>query len=155
MAIATGLGLALFAVGAAFAWENRIEGQPQFQAGAPAGVYFWHEGTDGGLHLRTTDPEGVEHWYTGQIFTDGKIQDLDDTLLEPWQGDKASVDPGGHSLTFVFHTFSGIDGINYYIDGGTYETVDLQRDGRELPTSHIYLGQYGVNPQNDPFEDNR
>ena len=127
IAALTGCGLALCAVSAAFAWEGRIEGQPaSLHAGAASGVYFWHEGTDGGLHLRTTDPEGVEHWYTGQIFTDGTIRDLDRTMLEPWQGDKASVDPGGHSLTFTFHTFSGIDGINYYIDGGTYETVDLQ-----------------------------
>jgi hypothetical protein len=67
----------------------------------------------------------------------------------------ASVDPGGHSLTFVFHTFSGIDGINYYIDGGSYETVNLQRDGGQLSVDNIFLGEDSVHPDNNPFRDVR
>lgn len=151
-ALGTAIGLTLLMAAAAFAWQSRIEGRPvSLEAGGTSGVYFWHD-PDGGLYLRTTDPENVEHWYTGQIATDGTIRDLDRSRLEPGQGDMATVDPTHHLITFRFHTFSGLDGIEYFIDGGSYQTVDLQRDGVDLPIDNIFLGAYSVHPDNNPFK---
>ena len=153
VALATGLGLTFFAVAAAFAWGSRIEGRPaSFEAGETSGVYFWHE-SDQGLHLRTTDPEGREHWFSGEIYTDGTIRGLD--LVKAEQDDTAHVSDSGHLLSFRFHTYSGIDGLNYFIDGGTYQTVELRRDGTQLSVDRVFLGEDSVNPDHNPFRSER
>jgi hypothetical protein len=141
--------LLVLSVTAVFAWGSRIEGRPaSFSAGSASGVYFWHE-RDDGLHLRTTDPENVDHRYTGTITTDGTFHDLDKVLLE--KDDSASIDATGHVLTFSFHTYSGIDGIDFYIRGGTQQTLNLQLDGRQLAPTRIFLGEDSVHPEADPF----
>jgi hypothetical protein len=149
IALAAGLGLTLFAVAAAFAWQSRIEGRPaSFDAGGTSGVYFWHEDPVG-LRLRTTDPENREHYFSGTITTDGTIRNL--SLIRAEQDDTATVDASGKQLTFNFHTFSGIDGMDYDIQGGTYQTVNLQRDGLQLSIDRIFLGEDSVHPDHNPL----
>jgi hypothetical protein len=149
LALATGVALTFFAVAAAFAWQSRIEGRPaSFDAGGTSGVYFWHE-AQGGLRLRTTDPEGREHYFSGTIVTDGRIRNL--SLIRAEQDDTATVDPSGRQLTFNFHTFSGIDGMDYEIEGGSYQTVNLQRDGLQLSTDRIFLGEDSDHPDHNPM----
>jgi hypothetical protein len=134
--------IVLLSVTAVFAWGSRIDGRPaSFEAGGTSGVYFWHE-SDDGLHLRTTDPDNVDHYFTGTITTDGVFHDLDLVRLE--QDDTATIDPTGHILTFSFHTYSGID-------GGTRQTLSLQLDGRRLSPERIFLGEDGVHPEHDPL----
>ncbi|HVC30969.1 MAG TPA: hypothetical protein VND24_07260 [Steroidobacteraceae bacterium] len=149
LALATALGVSLILVTAAFAWQDRINGYPQsFEAGGTAGVYFWH-GNDG-LHLRTTDPENAEHWYYGVISTDGQFNNL--KLVKAEQDDHAEiVGPGDNELDFRFHTFSGIDGMDFRIDGGTYQTLTLYRDGAPLPIDSTFLGMFSVHPDSEPF----
>jgi len=131
----------------AFAWQQRIEGQPaSFERGATGGYYIWHD--DSGLHLRTTDPEGIESWYAGVITTDGTFHDV--ALVMAERDDHASAD-GAHTITFAMHTFSGIDGFDFQIDGGTYVRFDLYRDGNQTSPDHIFLGEDGVHPDRDPF----
>jgi hypothetical protein len=129
-ATASAVALAAVLTGSALAWGSRIEGRPaSFEAGSAGGVYFWHEADDG-LHLRTTDAQNVDHYYTGTISTDGIFYGLNMIRLE--QNDTASVDPTGHTLTFAFNTYAGVDGIDYFIDGGSEQTLDLQVDGHQL-----------------------
>jgi len=131
----------------AFAWQSRIEGMPRsFEAGGAGGYYFWHD--DNGLHLWTTDPEGVESHYTGTITTDGAFEDLS---LEHPESDDSATTNGAGTLTFDLHTFSGIDGLNFKVHGGTKVRLDLHRDGHQTGVDHIFLGVYSVHPDHDPF----
>ena len=146
-----------------FAWEPRIDGKPRsLEAGSTAGYYFWH---DDGLHLWTTDPEHVEARYTGVIITDGRY--LNPSLEKPENDDHFDIanpdeceittaspsGPGPHYcvMTFSFHTFDGIDGVNFHIDGGSYVQLDLYRDGNPISVDNIFLGEDSVHPDNNPF----
>lgn len=158
IALVTGLTLTLALSAIAFAWQSRIEGRPvSFEAGSSPGVYFWHE--DAGMRLRTTDPENVEHIYRGVLTSDGTFAALD--LVKAERDDMASIDASGHKLSFSFHTYSGIDGMDFQIDGGTQLTLSLYRDdydaagkklsSQRLPIDNIYLGAYSVHPDRNPF----
>lgn len=148
-ALATALGLTFVVAASAFAWQDRTAGRPMsLSAGSTAGVYFWHNNPVG-LSLRTTDPPGVQHYYTGTIISDGTFFNVNPVQLEG--GDWASVDPSGHVLTFSFHTFSGIDGVDYEILGGSGQRVNLQMDGAEFNPSSVFLGSYSVHPEFMPF----
>jgi|GEM_PF-1678958 len=128
--------------------ENPIVGRPKaLEAGGDAGVYFWQ---DGGLHLATTDPEGVEHHYSGTIVTDGTVVDVhryrdesDDTVTV--------TGPQNDELDFDFHTFSGLDGVDFRVHGGSYAILTLYRDGAPLSVDHIFLGAYSQHPDTNPF----
>ena len=149
LALVAALGVCLILATAVFAWQDRIEGYPRsLEAGGTAGVYFWH-GNDG-LQLRTTDPEHVEHWYYGVITTDGHFNSL--KLVQAEKDDHAEiVGPADNELDFRFHTFSGIDGMDFRIDGGTYQTLTLYRDGAPLSIDNAFLGEFSVHPDNNPF----
>jgi hypothetical protein len=128
--------------------ENPILGKPQaLEAGGSAGVYFWKLD---GLHVVTTDPENVEHHYSGSIQTDGTVIDVKPYKLE---GDDTFTvtGPNNDELDFDFHTFSGIDGVDFRVKGGSYAIVTLYRDGDPQPIDHIYLGAYSQHPDTDPF----
>jgi hypothetical protein len=130
-------------------WQARIEGQPSsFAAGAASGVYFWHN-EPAGLSLRTTNPGGVQHEYTGLINTDGTIINLTPVLLEA--DDSYNLDAAGQNLSFDFITDNGIDGLDFDIVGGTGLKLGAQWDGSSLPERNIYLGSGGVHPVNDPL----
>jgi hypothetical protein len=150
IAAATGaFALAAIVTGSVLAWGSRIEGRPtSFEAGSAGGVYFWHE-SDDGLHLRTTDAHSVDHYYTGTITTDGIIHDLNLVRLE--QDDNATIDVTGHVLTFAFNTYAGVDGLDYFIDGGSQQTLNLQVDNYRLPPSRIYLGSDSIHPERNPL----
>src|SRR5581483_1540110 len=108
--------------------EPGYNGRPDgFHAGDGSGVYLWHRaGVDHGWHLETTDPAKTgAHSYTGTISSDGKIVDVQGVQLE--SGDTAGLDGSGN-LTFSFKTYSGIDGVDWRVDGGTQLTFTLYED---------------------------
>jgi hypothetical protein len=128
--------------------ENPIIGRPKaLDAGSAAGAYFWKED---GLHLATTDPENVEHHYSGTVQTDGSVTDVQPVKFE---GDDTFAVTGENNdtLDFDFHTFSGVDGVGFRVKGGSYAIVTLYRDGNPLPIDHIFLGAYSQHPDTDPF----
>ena len=59
--------------------------------------------------------------------------------------------PNNDDLDFDFHTFSGVDGVDFRVKGGSYAIVTLYRDGDPLPIDHIFLGAYSQHPDTDPF----
>lgn len=121
-----------------------------FHAGDAAGVYIWHRsGVDHGWHLETTDPaKSGAHTYTGTVTTDGSFADVH--LVRPESDDSATVDGSG-TLTFSFKTFSGIDGVDWRVAGGTQMTFTFYEDGQLLPASQINLGDNSRHPDSDPF----
>jgi len=128
-------------------WQYRLEGQPgSFFPGSNPGVYFWHN-EPAGLSLRTTDPPGQAHEYTGTITTDGTIINLTPVQLE--SNDFYNLGPFGHVLTFDFHTADELDGLDFEIAGGTGVKLEANWDGQPIPMQDFYIGQYGVHPLNN------
>lgn len=140
--------VAFFWLGASvFAWGSRIEGKPaSFEAGSTGGYYIWHD--DGGFHLRTTDPEGVESHFTGTLTTNGAFHDLTAIRAEP---DDKVTQIGDGTIVFDLHTFSGVDGFDFKIRGGDRVAFDLQRDGHQIGVEHIFLGKDSAHPDSNPF----
>jgi hypothetical protein len=120
-----------------------------FHRGAEGGYYFWHD--DAGLHLWVTDPEGIDSHYTGTITTSGSFRGVQ---LEHPEGDDSYRQTGAGTITFDLHTQSGIDGIDFAVDGGsgTTLTLSLSRDGHKTATDHIFEGVSEVNPAHNPLD---
>ena len=129
------------------AYDSRPDG---FHAGDQSGIYLWRRvGLDHGWHLETTDPAKTgAHTYTGTISSDGKIVDVQGVQLEP--GDSASLDGSGN-LNYSFKTYSGIDGVDWRVAGGTQMTFTVYEDGQLMSTSQINIGDGSTHPAGDPF----
>lgn len=129
-------------------WDNRIQGMPRsFEAGGHGGYYFWID--DQGFHLWTTDPENIDSHYTGTLTTDGSFEAVS---LEKPEGDDSVSGQGSGTLSFDLHTQSGIDGINFSVDGATKITLELLRDGHRVSVDNIFLGEDGVHPAHNPMD---
>ena len=118
--------------------------------GDASGVYLWHRaGVYHGFHLETTDPAKTgAHLYTGVISTNGKFEDVQ--LVHAENDDSATIDGNGN-LDYSFETYSGIDGVDWRVDGGTEMTFTLYEDGQLMSTSTINLGDKDTHPATDPF----
>lgn len=112
----------------------------------PPGYYIWQ--SDRGMHLRTHGTEDGKT-YTAFLSTDGQFVDVNKVRLEP--GDRAAVTNGGHTLVLQFHTFEGIDGVDFKVRDGDIISFTLLVDGRLAPTGHIFLGRHGRHPATNPF----
>ncbi len=143
------LGLSLVMVAATSAWEERLAGEPSI--GGTYGVFVW-VGPEGGLHLRTSAARDYDHQFTGTIVTDGKIYGVH---LTDAADDSVTLAPNGKSLSYVFHTYDGSDGIDYWISGGTYQSISAFEWGNRMETRNIYIGANGAHPEFNPFTDTR
>ncbi len=96
-------------------WPLRIQGRPaSLDAGGTNAWYFWHD--DSGLHIRTTTPAERDHVFTAVLRTGGTFRDVDKVRLE--NADDVQMLDGGHVLIARFHTYAGIDGVDFRISGG-------------------------------------
>ncbi len=129
-------------------WPAWIQGRPlSLHAGGALGYYFWHDET--GLHLWTTTPSNRDHVFTAVLTTRGTFRDVSGQQLEP--GDHYKVLDHGHRLVMQVHTYSGIDGVNFRIDGGDGVTLRLYYDGHLIDPSNIFAGRFSVHPRANPF----
>ena len=97
-----------------------VKGAPAtFKAGAPAGVYVWHDSR--GWHLRAThdlpkvDGKAQRVVYRGVVGASKPIVNVKLVRLEPKQkGEWVAVKlPQRRQLSFSFANFGGVDGINF------------------------------------------
>jgi hypothetical protein len=133
-------------------WPAWIQGRPvSLEPGSAPGFYFWHGfgGEDAGLNLYTTTPWNSEHTFTAVLTTNGTFRDLDRSRFEP--ADDAAISGGGHVLVVRLHTYDGIDGVNFHIEGGTFVTLRLYHEGHEIDPAFIHVGAFGVHPNDNPF----
>jgi hypothetical protein len=152
MSLTAAVGLSLLITGISFAWEGRLYGQPSnYQPGQIFGIFLW--ANDDGLHIRSSAIRDYDHFFTGQVVTDGQIVGAHLVLSE--NDDSISVASNHKSMTYNFHTFDGTDGVDYRIEGGTYQSVTSWYQGNLMQTSNIYLGSNGVNPEYNPLTDTR
>jgi len=139
-------------------WGHRIWSVPQsFHAGSADGYYIWcgpseTGATDRQLHLRTTDQKGA-FVYSGTLRTDGAFKDVEKVRDE--QDDHVDIIDNGHEIKFSFVTYSGIDGFNFNVDGGTKVRYKLDQSGTPISTSSIFLGQDSVHPKHNPMQIHR
>lgn len=135
-------------------WGHRVWSVPQsFHAGSADGYYIWcgpseTGATDRELHLRTTDQKGV-FVYSGVLRTNGTFKDVEKVRDE--QDDHVDVLDNGHEIKFSFVTYSGIDGFNFNVDGGTKVRYKLDQSGTPISTSSIFLGKDSVHPKHNPL----
>jgi hypothetical protein len=130
----------------AFAWDGQLQGNPGVTDTSNMGYYLWHD--NDGLHVRTHGP-GAEHVFSALIHTDGVITSLDPIRLE--SDDQNYLENGGHDLWIYYHTYDGIDGVNFKIDGGTSMTVTADLDKKAISASDIFLGGSEQNPSSNSF----
>jgi len=149
-AILTALSLLFGASMSAFAASGPLEGTPTIANSAAAGYYIWHN--DDGYHLRTHGP-GADHLFTARLHTNGTFENVQPVLLE--SGDSYAVTDGGHTLLLHFHTYNGIDGVNFRIRGGEYVRFHLDLNDQLISTSNIFLGLNGSHPATNPFQVDR
>ena len=123
-----------------------VEGTPTIDAGRPMGYYLWRN--DDGFHLRTHGP-GAEHVFDAVLRTKGTFENVDVVKLE--KDDRVDLQEGGHKLVIHFHTYDGIDGVNFTIKDGERLRLNLKVDDEHIATSNIFLGAKGVHPKHNPF----
>jgi hypothetical protein len=139
-------------------WGHRIWSVPEsFHAGAADGYYIWcgpseTGATDKELHLRTTDKNGV-YVYSGTLRTDGTFKDVEKVRDEP--DDHVDVTDNGHEIKFSFVTYTGIDGFNFNVAGGTKVRYTLDQSGKLISTPNFFLGKESVHPKRNPMETHR
>jgi len=139
------LGIALLG-GSALAYSGPVVSANNFSlAGKADGYFIWHNAN--GMHLRTTDKEGV-HVYDGTLRTDGSFYDVTAVRLE--SGDTVNL-IDEHTIRYHFVTAEGVDGFDFRVKDGDRLTFNLKQGDDEISTSEIYLGPNGVHPQTDPF----
>lgn len=126
--------------------QTSVSGATSVDDSLPLGYFVWHD--DGGWHLRTHGPD-AEHYFTARLHTSGIFDNVDPIKLEP--DDQADVLDGGHTLQIKFHTYDGIDGVNYRIDGSDDLWMRAELDGQLISTSNVFLGPNHVNPPTNPF----
>ena len=126
-------------------WPATVQGQPErLHAGSTDGYYVWHDRY--GWHLRTTTPQRSAHVFTGRIVSSDNIKSV--TMVRDENDDRVTV--SGHTLSFRFVTYSGIDGVNFTVGCTNSVTFELKQGGAWIPAWRIFLGRYGRAPHN-PF----
>lgn len=129
-------------------WPDFATGMPKnFEAGAKAGVYLWHN-TDG-WHLRVTHVNDKHRTYSGEITTGGTITDVSAVKVE--KNDHHELGPNGHALTFKFNNYGGVDGLDFRTSCAPRLHVELRADGNILPTENVFIGHGSTNPTSVPF----
>jgi hypothetical protein len=121
-------------------------GSPNVTDDSPTGYFIFHD--ENGFHLRTHGPK-AEHDFRAVLTTKGTFDGVDLIRLEP--DDQVQLEDGGHRMVIHFHTFDGIDGVNFVVKGGDKLHLKLELDGQDAPTNQIYLGPQGRHPKHNPF----
>lgn len=148
LALASATGILMAAALPAFADDGSTTNEPDIVAdGRPAGYYIWHN--ENGWHLRTHGPDLDEHHFTARIHTDGTFRSVEGVTLE--DRDYYVVADRGHALGINFHTYNGVDGMNFRLDGSSCIRFNLMLDGQPIPTDQIFLGKDKDNPDQNPF----
>jgi hypothetical protein len=148
------VGIALLGgaqAGTAGAWRDELQGQPgNLAAGGELGFYLWHD--DSGHHLRTTGP-GDRHVFRAEFHTAGRFEQV--SLMQVEGDDFVAVGPLRHNMLVRFETWSGIDGVDFRIDGGPGYSVELYVDDELIDPGQIFIGANGTHPSGNPYQESR
>lgn len=151
LSLALGTGTAFAATAPATCmeghWPATVEGRPSnFQAGALAGDYAWHDSA--GWHLRVTRHADERLTFSGRITSSAPL-DAEPVALE--KGDELHVSADRKTITFRFHNYGAIDGVDFRTACADRLTFSLNMGGQRTPVSRIWLGSGNRHPLEDPF----
>ena len=128
-------------------WPDQATGQPAgLHAGAPLGVYLWHNDT--GWHLEVTHATDDHVVFSGWISTDGTLsaQRVDDE-----HNDVVKVGPRDHVLAFTLNNYGAIDGVHWETTCASRLEVHLFVDGRPATVEQVVIGHASIHPRSVPF----
>ena len=133
-------------------WPAYVKGQPDAFDAGDDGVYLWHN-PSGGWGLRVSHPLLPGHAnrvvFTGTITSRGQIGNV--VRVKDETGDKVKVGPKGHTLSFRFVDYGGVDGVNFTTTCTPGLRVSLKADRSVIQTQFIHLGDQKVHPGTNPF----
>ena len=129
-------------------WPSWVQGTPHdIDPHTTAATYMWHD--NNGWNIRVTHHNTNQRTFSGQLSTPGRFTDVRPVKLE--RDDQFQVSRDGHSITFLFHNYGGLDGLDFYTHCAPSITFAFQSDGRTTPPNNIDIGQHSSRPANDPF----
>ncbi len=123
-----------------------LVGSPAMKGGAPAGEYLGHGSK--GWTLRVSHPGTKGHVFTGTIVASAPIHY---TAVKLEKDDTVKLSGDSKTLTFVFHNYGGIDGINFTDSCAKRTTFRFSDGGRRTAVEDIWLGAHRVHPTSNPF----
>ncbi len=129
--------------GTAFAWSDHSEGRPQQN---PPSLSVWHDRNDE-FYVKSANFRNL-HVFSGVIQTNGRFYDIDEKNLE--NGDFITVDHDRNTIRFRFTGF-GVDEFNFKVRGGNILKFDLSKDGRDMASNEIFIGQSSWHPRDNRF----
>jgi hypothetical protein len=133
-------------------WPDWCLGAPTtFRAGAPEGVYLWFGANV--WNMRVTHPGHQVELFTGTIATAGTLVNVTPVKLE--HNDHFAVGPHSATVTFRFHDYGWIDGLDWQSSCATSINFALDIDGVEMSPSEVYIGRHGRHPDTVPFSIDR
>jgi len=117
-------------------------GEPVYTPGMDLGYFVWYDAD--GWHVRWSG-NGTQHRFNGTVSADG-ITSFTVAGME-YPPDTWLVGPT--TIEFEAYEDTGAEGFDFTVTGDSV-TFDLWVDG-ERTTTHVYIGEGGVNPRSIPF----
>ncbi len=128
------------------ALSNSLVGSPVMKGGAPAGEYLGH--TTKGWTLRVSHPGRDLRVFSGMVTATAPIHY---TAAHLERNDRVTLSGDGKTLTYVFHNYGGIDGINFTDSCAKKTTFRFADAGKRTAVEDIWLGAHRVHPTSNPF----
>jgi hypothetical protein len=116
------------------------------KSGAQMAYWIWRDKDGSTWHLRTT-AGGAEHRFSGRIWVDGTVKDLDATRIEG--KDRVQKEDAG-VFVFDFMTSTHIDGFDFKVVAGRCVTFSLLIDGKPAP-KEVEIGAKEIPAGSDTF----
>lgn len=133
-------------------WPGYIQGRPDGFDARDDGVYLWHN-PEGGWGLRVSHPvlpgQANKVVFSGTLTSKGGIGDV--KRIRDEKDDRVKVGKHGHTLSFRFVNYGGVDGVDFTTGCTPGVRVSLKVDNATVPVRFVHLGDKKVNPQSDPF----
>ena len=131
-------------------WPASVQGQPTLlHAGGPAGDYIWHDAN--GWHLRVTHPGSARRVFAGRIHASAPMTVH---AFRTERGDTISLSADKMTISYVFHNYGHIDGLDFKTDCARAVTFSGSAAGTrltKLPVSRIWIGHRNHHPLENPF----
>ncbi len=128
-------------------WPASVQGQPTLlHAGGPAGDYIWHDAT--GWHLRVTHPGSARRTFSGRIHASAPMTVH---AFRTEKGDVISLSADKMTISYVFHNYGHIDGLDFKTDCARRVTFAGSVAGDKLSVRRIWIGHGNHHPLENPF----
>jgi len=127
-------------------WPAEVQGRPaQLEAGAPAGLYLWHD--DHGWHAFVTHANHNPVTFRITVRSATKIYGVE---THDESGDAVIEHADDHAVTLRARNFGYLDGMNFRTACGKGIEVSGTIDGHPLDAAHVFVGHDGDHPGQFP-----